>query len=255
MAGVITSMAAHAQLRCAGLLIPSLKPVKIDIIRIGHGGQKIVACHGMPIMAGKIQIHTLAKGVLAQKSGKHADHFGAFFIDCGGVKIIDLFIGFRADRMCRRAPVFRKLCGAKQRHIIRALNTCIMHIRRKTLVAEHRQPFFQGQLEPVTTGHPVACPIVKIFVRDNRFNAMQIIICCGRGVSQNKFAVKNIQAFIFHRPHIEMAYRDDLEQIKIIFKTIFLFIPPHRADQRVHRMRCQFCIAFFDIDFQIDGAA
>ena len=172
MAGVITSMAAHTQLRCTSLPIPSLKPVKIDIIRIGHCRQKIVACHGMPVMAGKIQIRTFTKAVLAQKSGQHADHFGAFFIDCGGVKIIDLFIGFWADRMCGRAPVFRKLCGAKQRHIIRALYTCVMHIRRKTLVAEHRQSFFQGELEPVTTGHPVACPIVKIFVRDNRLNAM-----------------------------------------------------------------------------------
>ncbi len=62
---------------------------------------------------------------------------------------------------------------------------------------------------------------------NNRFDTMQVSVGCGFRIGQHKFAVENIQAFIFHRAHIEMANRNDLEQIKVIFKTINLFIPAH----------------------------
>ena len=70
---------------------------------------------------------------------------------------------------------------------------------------------------------------MKIFMRYDRFNTVQIIIsgCCR--VCQNKFTVKNIQALIFHRAHIEMTHRNNLKQVKIIFKAINVLVPPHRT--------------------------
>ena len=51
-----------------------------------------------------------------------------------------------------------------------------------------------------------------------------------------------------------MANRNDLEQIKIIFKAINLFIPAHRPFQRMHRMVGQVKIALFNIDMKINVA-
>ena len=48
-------------------------------------------------------------------------------------------------------------------------------------------------------------------MRNNGLDIMQVGISCGLHICQHIFAVKDIQAFIFHRAHIEMANGDNLE--------------------------------------------
>ncbi len=64
-------------------------------------------------------------------------------------------------------------------------------------------------------------------MRDNGFHPVQILVCRRFGIGQNKLAVEDVQPLIFHRAHIEVADRDDLEQIKVIFEPVDIFIPFH----------------------------
>ena len=52
---------------------------------------------------------------------------------------------------------------------------------------------------------------MEIFMRYDRLDTVQISVSGSLRVSQHKFAVKNIQALIFHRPHIEVANRNNLK--------------------------------------------
>ena len=88
-----------------------------------------------------------------------------------------------------------------------------MEISGETLIAKDGQPFFQGELKPITAGNPVACPIMEIFMSNNGFHPAQISICGGVCIRQHKFTVKDIQTLIFHRAHIEMADSNDLKQV------------------------------------------
>ena len=179
----------------------------------------------------EIQIHALAKSVTTQKCRHHPNDLGALFIHSGRVEIVDFAIAFRPDRMRCRASVFGELSRTQQADIIRTLYTFIMRICRKALIAEYCQTLFQRQLEPVATSDTITCPIMEIFMRHNRFNTVQVGIRCRIHIGQHKFAVKDIQTLIFHRTHIEMADRDDLEQIKVIFQTKAFLIPFHRTLQ------------------------
>ncbi|CAI8207609.1 MAG: Uncharacterised protein [SAR116 cluster bacterium] len=64
-------------------------------------------------------------------------------------------------------------------------------------------------------------------MRDNGLHPVQVFVCRRFGIGQNKLAVEDVQPLIFHRAHIEVADRDDLEQIKVIFEPVDIFIPFH----------------------------
>ena len=57
----------------------------------------------------------------------------------------------------------------------------------------------------------------------------------GTTVSQHIFGVENIQAFVFHRAHIEVAHRHNHVNIQIVFEAETGFVPLHRVFQRLHR--------------------
>ena len=157
--------------------------------------------------------------------------------------------------MCRRAAVLGELGSTKQAYITSALHPFIMHVSRKALVPIHCQAFFQRQLEPVAASDPVASPVMEIFMRNDRFHAIEVFIRCCLRISKNKLAVKDIQALIFHRAHVEMADGDNLEEIQIIFQAIGVLVPLHRPFQRIHRMTGQADITLLDIDMKIDLAS
>ena len=91
---------------------------------------------------------------------------------------------------------------------------------------------------------------MEIFVCDDGFDAF--IIHIGRRIRpcQNEFGVENIQALVFHRPHIEVRHRDDIEQIQIVFEAIDLLVPLHGPFQAVHRIVTAILVAMFDKDTQ-----
>ncbi len=118
---IINRHAAGGQFRRSGLRIPASKARQINTICIGKCRHKIIAGYCRPVMALKIKIGAAPKPILAKIAGKHANDLSAFFIYRRRIKIIDLTIAFRPDRVRCWAAVFGKLRGAKHRHIIGAL--------------------------------------------------------------------------------------------------------------------------------------
>ena len=67
----------------------------------------------------------------------------------------------------QRPRILGELALAQQRHLGDALDRGRVHVGRELLVAEDRQPFLEGELEPVAAGDAVARPVMEIFVRDD----------------------------------------------------------------------------------------
>ena len=105
--------------------------------------------------------------------------------------------------------------------------TGALRISAVVQIPKHRQPLFQAQLKPIAAGDAIACPIVKIFMRDDRFDQFEICVRCNFIVGQNVGAVENIQSLVFHRPHIEIITGINVEIVLVIFATIDTFIPVH----------------------------
>jgi len=125
---------------------------------------------GLPVMPVKIQIQRRLIARIAHQAFQHPNHFRAFFIDGGSVEIVDLDKAFWPHRMRQRPSILTKLARAQRQHIFDALDGGGSHIARKLLVTKDRQPLFQAQLKPIAAGDAIACPIVEIFVGDDRFN-------------------------------------------------------------------------------------
>ena len=193
--------------------------------------------------------------VLANQKPQHADNLGAFLVNRGGVEIIDLDIFFGPYGMRQWTGILAELARAQLQNVGNALHRFAALIARELLIAEYGQPFLQTQLKPVAAGDPVTSPVVKILVRDDAFD--QFIITVGRrfGTGQNVFGIKDVQALIFHRAHIEIVDRDDHEQVQVVFTAVFGFIPAHRPDKRVHGVGAFVLITVAHIDFQVDFAA
>ena len=152
--------------------------------------------------------------------------------------------------MGQRTTVFGELACTQLRDILDPLHRTGSLIGGEFLITENGQTFFERQLEPVAAGYPVARPVVEIFMGDNGFDQFEIHVRRGIGLGENVFGVKDVQAFVFHRPHVEIRHGDDVEQIKIIFKTIDVFVPLHGAFQAVHRIVAAIFVAMFDKDAQ-----
>ena len=149
--------------------------------------------------------------------------------------------------MCHGAGIFRKLQTAQGTHIVntfyRAPSLAAEHVSRKFLVTKNRQPFFQRQLKPVTAGHAVASPVMKIFMTHDGFNVGIVGVSGNRGVGQYIFGIEDIQPFVFHGPHVEIADRDYHEPVKIEFQTKALLVPLNGMNERLHGMVCLVQIA------------
>ena len=206
----------------------------------------------MPV---KIQIQRRLIARIAHQTLKHPNHFRAFFIDGGGVEIVDLDKAFRPHGMRQRPRILAKLAGAQGQHIFDALDGGRPHIAGKLLVAKDRQPLFQAQLKPIAAGDAVACPIVEIFVRYDGFNPAIIVVGRRLRAGQHEFGVEDVQPLILHCPHVEIVNCHDIEDVQIVLAPIDLLIPAHRADQTVHRIGAAVFVTGADIDVQINLAA
>ncbi len=222
--------------RRAGLGIPAAELPQIDVVGILHGAHEIVTGHGLSVMALEIQVGALAETCGTQQRMQHAHDLGALFIDRQGVEIVDLDIGCRAYRMRHGAGILGKLVGAQHTHIIDAFDRHGRPVGGKLLIPEHRKAFFQAQLEPVAAGDAVAGPVVEILVGDNPFDIF--IVQVGRGIrpGQHILGIEDVQPLVFHRPHVEMADRDDHIDIQVVFPSIDLFVPLHGMFQGLHGM-------------------
>src|SRR3546814_2719410 len=131
---------------------------------------------------------------------------------CSSDLIADFLIAIRADRVRERPGILGELRGAQQADILDPLDRGRSHIGRKALVAKDGEAFLQAQLEPVAAGDAVARPIVKIFMRDDAFDAVIIEVGRGIGIGEDVAGVEDVETLVLHRPHVEITDRDDVEQ-------------------------------------------
>ena len=239
--------------RRAGLAIPEAELLQIAAAGILEAFDPVLDRRGLAVMALEIKIGRLAIAFVADQRLQHADDFGALLVDGRGVEIVDRDIALRLHRMGERAGIFLELPHAQRLHILDALDGGGAHVGGETLVAEDGEAFLQRKLEPVAAGDAVARPVVEILVRHHAFDAGIIVVGRGFGTRQQQLVVEDVEALVLHRAEIEGGDRHDHEDVEIVFAAICLFVPAHRALERIHRVGALRLVAMLDIDGQRDA--
>ena len=67
---------------------------------------------------------------------------------------------------------------------------------------------------------------------DDRLDPLKIHVGGRLGRGQHGGGVENVQPLVFHRAHVEIIHRHDVEQRQIVFTAIHIFVPFHR------RLKC-----------------
>ena len=115
-------MLADSQTRGARLAVPALELAEVRAIGVLHGLDKVVAGHGLAVVAFKVQVAALAKALGAEQGLQHAHHFRALFINGQGVEVGDFDKALRAHGVSHRACVFGELVRAQERDVLNALD-------------------------------------------------------------------------------------------------------------------------------------
>ena len=241
--------------RRAGLRIPKLEVGEVAATGVLHGFHEIVASRRFAVVAVEIEVGRLPERVRAQQRVHHANDFRALVIDGRGVEIGDLEVGIGAHRMGERAAVLRKLRGAQQTHVVDALDGRRADVGGKTLVAEDGETFLQTELEPVAAGDAIARPVVKIFVRDDAGDGVEIAVGRGVGVGQHEARVEDVEALVLHRAEIEIGHRDDVEPVEVIFAAVDALVPGHRLLEAFHGVTGLGKVRLAHPDAELDLAA
>ena len=87
------------------------------------------------------------------------------------------------------------------------------HVGCELLVAKDCEAFFETELKPVTAGDAVARPVVKVLMADHGFDSLVIGVCRRVWIGQYVGRIKNIEPFVLHRTHIEVASGHDHETV------------------------------------------
>ena len=92
-------------------------------------------------------------------------------------------------------------------------------------------------------------------MRDDGFDAGVVVVGCALGAREQDLVVEDVEPLVLHRAEIEGGDGDDHEDVEIVFAAIDLFVPAHRAFERIHRIERPLLVAVLDIDAQIDSTA
>ena len=220
----------------------------------GHRRNEVLAGHRLPIVPAKIFFQSGAEAFPPDQCLDHAHDFRALLIDRRGIEIVDLDIAGGPHRMRHRAGILGELRGAQRAHFLDARRRTVMHVGAEFLVAENRQPFLERQLEPVTAGDAVAGPVVEVLMRNDAVDVLEIGIGRQIGARQHVLGIENVEPFVLHRPHVEIADGDDHVMVEIAFEAEARFVPAHRLLQRRHRVRTLVELARLDVDRQLHRA-
>ena len=60
---------------------------------------------------------------------------------------------------------------------------------------------------------------------NHALNVCEILVCGSGLVGKNVLGVEDVQAFVFHRAHVEVRSGDDHETVKVQAQTKAVFIP------------------------------
>ena len=229
--------------RCTGLAVPKfeLRQVTRQVgLRVGisNGLSKVVTGDGLPIVALKVQRHALRKAVAADQGLHHAHHFGAFFVHGHGIKVVDFQVAVGPYGVRHGPCVFRKLGGAQHPNVFNAFHRsgrwAARQVLAELLVSKNRKPFFKAELKPVATRDAVARPVVKILVTHHAFNVGVIGVGGSGRVGQHKLGIEDVEALVFHGPHIEVAGGHHHEALQVQRQAKAGFVPSHRRHERIH---------------------
>ena len=235
-------LAPHREPGRAGLAIPAAELRQVPAGCGLHGGDEVLAGHRLAVVALEVELHAALEGRLADQRVQHADHLGAFFIHGCRVEVVDLEVTVRPHRVSERPGILQELAGAQTAHVGNSLDRARMQVGGELLVAEYREAFFQRELEPVATGHPVAGPIVKILMGDHALDPEIVAVGGGLGLGQDELGIEDVEALVLHGAEVEIGYRDDHEAIQIVLQAEALLVPAHRLLERGHGVR-----AFVDL--------
>lgn len=236
-------------------MVPERKLREVASACILEAFDEILDRHGLTVMAVEIEVHAFLEAVLAEQRRDHARDFAALFVDGRRVEIVDLAICRRPHRVGERAAIFRELLRFQVAHFGDALDGARALVGREFVVAIDRQALLEAQLEPVPAGDAVAGPVVEIFMRDDCLDIGIVGIGGDLWIGKDVFVVEDVEALVLHRAHVEVGDGDDHEDVEIVFAAEPLFVPLHRAFQRVHGIGCARLLAVLDIDLQHDFAA
>ena len=81
------------------------------------------------------------------------------------------------------------------------------------MIPKDRQTLFKRKLKPISARNPITSPVMKILVRDDAFDIGKIAIGCRLGLRKHVLGIKDIEALIFHRAHIEITHGNNHEAI------------------------------------------
>ena len=229
-------MVLDRDLRRAGLVVPQPEFRQIDTVPLLHRGNEILDRRGIIVVRRDIHIHAAAEALRAEQGVQHADDLRALVVDGRCVEIVDAQIALRLHRMGERAGILGKLDRAQRADIADAGHRGAALIGGEQLIAEDGEPLLQRQLKPVAAGDAVAGPIVEILMRDDGFDPLVIGVGRGVGLGQHIARVEDVEPLILHRAHVEIADRDDVEDVEIVFEAEGLLVPAHRFFERCHRV-------------------
>ena len=221
----------HLQLRRSGLGVPVAKLFQVDIAGIFHRTNEFFAGDSLAIVSIEIQIRALAKQLRAQQSVDHSNNFGTFLVHSRGVEVGNFNEGVRPYRVGHWPGVFGELHCTQKTDVFHPLDRARPHISRELGVPKHGKTLFQAELKPVSAGHPVARPVVKILVSDNSFYPLKTGISGRFWTGQNTGGIKDVEAFILHRPHVEIIDGDNIKNIQIVLTAEGFLIPEHGTFQ------------------------
>ena len=232
--GTIGVAVRHRQARCARLLVPAFELGQIAARHILEHPQPVLDRAGLSVMPPEIERERLGPRIIPDQRLQHSDQFGALLIDGGGIEIVDLHKTVGPHRVGQRAVILAELAGAQGDHILNPFNRGAAHVSGELCVAKDRQPFLEAKLKPVAAGDPVAGPVVKILMRNDCLDPLEIGIRRCFRAGQYAGGIEDVQPLVLHGAHVEIVNRDNVEQIQIVFSAIHLLVPAHRILQRLH---------------------
>ena len=248
-------MAARTHHGRARLRVPAAKLHEIDVRRVLHRLDEVVARDGAAVVTREVEVHAAPETLRPKQRMLHSNDLGALLVNRCRIEIVDLLIFVGTHRMRHRSSILGELLAAQIFDRADPFDGARPHVARKFLIAKYRQSFLERQLEPIAAGHAIAGPVVEIFVADHALDRAVVNVGSDLRVGEQQATVENVEPFVLHRAHVEVGHGHDHEHVEVVFAAEGLLVPAHRALERVHRIAAAVFLAGLHIDAQRHVAA
>ena len=230
-------MAARTHHGRARLRVPAAKLHEIDVRRVLHRLDEVVARDGAAVVTREVEVHAAPETLRPKQRMLHSNDLGALLVNRCRIEIVDLLVFVGTHRMRHRSSILGELLAAQILDRADPFDGARPHVARKFLIAKYRQSFLERQLEPIAAGHAIAGPVVEIFVADHALDRAVVNVGSDLRVGEQQATVENVEPFVLHRAHVEVVGAEDHESVQVILAPEALLVPAHRPFERLHRMR------------------